>query len=1002
MTDIGTKIIKISRIALSAVVLFGVAFFCTDAAAANLSKNSYSPNLKIGGLLPECTYPQKSGGGKCLENLNAKSCLNTTPFSPIGRGVSSEMCARGKSWCARNDPGRKHRRCQNVAKGIVKNHEGYDYSAQCGTPIYAPCDGKITQCKTSGGSAGLYFKCNPDAVCGKNIEFRFYHNQGCKPNGSYKRGNQIGSSGKVSGYPCHMHIEIREGGVLLDPMNSGFDNYVCGCKSNEKVNRLNCFTGGAAPATEAVDTGYDTALTEATGEAVADANGGQPQMEENCTYAIVAENYQQAGCMFCKPFRILFNTASIMAKVAYDNLSEAVSIVVIIAFAIWMAVIIMQFISSFEIKEPRIMIKTLLNQAFRVLVIVLLLKGPLGDVLSMTLDPVFSTGLKIAQIGGGLVAGDNPAECNLTSGGDAVAIGDTGTVKAVGTGDDLSVVGSDVGGLSPELGNGIICTVKSIQDQIMDVMAIARVCWCLAWEDASVFGLIPNFGYLLTSFAFFVAAFLLMMIYPFLLVDSILKMAIAIALFPAALGAFAFKITSQYLMKVWNVFINAIFTFIFLSLIILIISTIAKQYVTEIITTDVKEGAIMGPILWYTVGAAKIMFVLFLGWAVLHEAKDFADKFAASINLNGIGSKTGSAFGAATKGLVAKPAFKLGKKAVKAGGRLAKENAGHYWRKFKAQRFKEDGDGLKSGMVDEDGEDMYHTFGSAWGSHAGYAWNSMMSKIESKGNSRLGRAWNKLNNKLKANTHETYHSFHTDENGNVKETKTKIYSNGRKVVTQSDVYGSVTRKEMADGSVAVTKQKGRSAIRKLVNKKGEVDMEALNGFMQNSLLSEKDKSLMIMSQLMKDRMGSYTGGSLDGIYKGRSIDNITTDSDGNRVISIRQINEDGTESTFTATFHSGNRVMTTVSTIGGDGKGYEYSTDGIIQRKTIIDGDKVEHRYSVASHYSDQTTRPVYIDGSVASNIDESKILFGKEDMKRFGEQVRTKGNKAYDLSEFL
>ena len=994
MTYIGTKIIKISKMAFSAFVLFGVVFFCTDAAAANLSKNSYSPNLKISGLLPECTYPQKNGGGACLERLNAKSCLNTTPFSPIGRGVSSEMCARGKNWCARNDPHKKHRRCQNVAKGIVKNHEGYDYSAPCGTAIYAPCDGKITQCKTTGGSAGLYFKCNPDAVCGKNIEYRFYHNQGCSKNGSYKKGQRIGSSGKVSGYPCHMHIEIREGGVLLDPMNSGFDNYVCGCKDNEKVNRLNCFTGGAAPATEAVDTGYDDSLTDATGEAVADANGGQPQMEENCTYAIVAENYQQAGCMFCKPFRILFNTASIMAKVAYDNLSEAVSIVVIIAFAIWMAVIIMQFISSFEIKEPRIMIKTLLNQAFRVLVIVLLLKGPLGDVLSMTLDPVFSTGLKIAQLGGGLVAGENPAECNLTSGGDAVAIGDTGTVKAVGTGDDLSVVGSDVGGLSPELGNGIICTVKSIQDQIMDVMAIARVCWCLAWEDASVLGLIPNFGYLLTSFAFFVAAFLLMMIYPFLLVDSILKMAIAIALFPAALGAFAFKVTSQYLMKIWNVFINAVFTFIFLSLIILIISTIAKQYVTEIITTDVKEGAIMGPILWYTVGAAKIMFVLFLGWAVLHEAKDFADKFAASINLNGIGSKTGSAFGAATKGLVAKPAFKLGKKAVKAGGRLAKENAGHLFRRGKAwasqQSFAqglaatdEDGNLLK----DEDGNQMYEDYAPT-----------------------IGNMWNRIRGR------KTFRSYKKDANGNVMETRTtvkgdferdengqiKTKNGGSKTVTQSDAYGSVTRKEMADGSVAVTKQKGRSAIRKLVNKKGEVDTEALNGFMQNSLLSEKDKSLMIMSQLMKDRMGSYTGGSLDGIYKGRSIDKITTDGDGNRVISIRQINEDGTKSTFTATFHPGNRVMTTVSTIGGDGRGYEYSTDGIIQRKTIIDGDKVEHRYSVAGHYSDQTTRPVYIDGSVASNIDESKILFGKEDMKRFGEQVRTKGNKAYDLSEFL
>lgn len=995
MTDIETKIKKIFKIATSAVLLFGIAFFCTNASAANLSKNSYSPNLKISGLLPECTYPQKTGGGKCLEQLNAKSCLNTTPFSPIGRGVSSEMCARGKDWCARNDPGRKHRRCQNVAKGIVKNHEGYDMSASCGTAIFAPCDGKITQCKTSGSSAGLYFKCDSEAVCGKNIEFRFYHNQGCKPNGHYTKGKQIGAAGSVSGYPCHMHIEIRENGVLLDPMNPGFDNYVCGCKNNEKVNRLNCFTGGAAPATEPVDTGYDMTATAATGEAIADANGGQPQLEENCTYAIVAENYQQAGCIFCKPFKILFNTASIMAKVSYDALAEAVAIVVVIAFAIWMAVIIMQFISSFEIKEPRIMIKTLLNQAFRVLVIVVILKGPMGDILSLTLDPVFSTGLKIAQIGGGLVAGDNPAECNLTSGGDAVAIGDTGTVKAVGTGDDLSVVGSDVGGLSPEMGNGIICTVKSIQDQIMDIMAIARVCWCLAWEDASVLGLIPNFGYILTSIAFFVAAFLLMMIYPFLLVDSMLKMAIAIALFPAALGAFAFKVTSQYLIKIWKVFLDAIFTFIFLSLIILIISAIAKQYIAEIITDDVKNGAIMGPIMWYTVGAAKIMFVLFLGWAVLHEAKDFAGKFSEStMQVGDIGSKTGSAFGGAVKGVVAKPAAKLGIKAIKKGGSLAKENLGHLARSGKERlshttmaqglAAKDDKGNL---LKDDDGNQLYEDYAPT-----------------------VSNMWNRLRGR------KTFRSYKKDANGNVMETRTTIKGDferdaqgriktkdgGTKTVTQSDAYGSVTHKEMADGSIAVTKQKNRAAIKKLVNKRGELDTEAMNAFIQNSLLSEKDKNLMIMSQLMKDRMGSYTGGSLDGIHKQRQVSDIQTDSDGNKYIKVEQINEDGTKSTFTATFHPNNRVMTTVTTVGGDGKGYSYATDGIIQRKTIINGNKEEHIYSVASHYSNQTTRPVYIDGSVATNIDENNILFSKEDMTRFGEQVRTKGNKAYDLSEFL
>ena len=80
-----------------------------------------------------------------------------------------------------------------------------------------------------------------------------------------------------------------------------------------------------------------------------------------------------------------------MAKNSYDALAGAVSIIVIIAFAIWLAVTILKFVSSFETKEPRAMINTLLQQTFRVLVIFFLLQGPISEILSLTLDPVFAT-----------------------------------------------------------------------------------------------------------------------------------------------------------------------------------------------------------------------------------------------------------------------------------------------------------------------------------------------------------------------------------------------------------------------------------------------------------------------------------------------------------------------------------------------------------------------------------------------------------------------------------
>ncbi|MDO4184024.1 MAG: hypothetical protein Q4D11_02125, partial [Rhodospirillales bacterium] len=97
----------------------------------------------------------------------------------------------------------------------------------------------------------------------------------------------------------------------------------------------------------------------------------------------------------------------------------------------------------------------------------------------------------------------------------------------------------------------------------------------------------------------------------------------------------------------------------------------------------------------------------------------------------------------------------------------------------------------------------------------------------------------------------------------------------------------------------------------------------------------------------------------------------------------------------------GDRAMTTVITVDKNRKGVAYASDGIVQRKTAINGDTVRHQYSIAKEYSDQTARPVFMDGSLASNIKREDIMFSNEDMKRFAEQVRDKGNKAYTLPEF-
>ena len=976
---------KTVKVLIGTLMVLSCIFYVTSVQA-----DYNSSKLFVGGKLDECSK-QKRGGASCLKDLNQKSCINTTPFSPIG-GVSSEMCARGRIWCQQNDPHRKHKRCQNVAKGIVKNHEGYDYRAACGTTIQAPCDGRVT----NGKKNGLRYECS---MCGKTIEYTFYHNRKGSGNGTYKKGQKIGESGDLNGYPCHMHIEIRADGVLVDPMNSGFDAYVCSCKSeDQRVNRMSCFGVGSEK-----DVGVAEAFSGASG---GDGDTAPTEFAQRgaCDYISVMNDYHQFGCIFCTPFRILFNAASVMAKKTYDTLAKAVVGVVVIGFAIWLALVVMRFVSHFETRDPRIFVKTMLNQAFRVLVVVLLLQGPVEQLMSMTLDPLFATGLKLAQMTGGMTMDESASGCGLEA--------NSSTAAPEGSNDSTQgavegvVSGNDQAGLSPEMGNGIICTIKNTQDQIIDVLALARVTHCLAWEKTTLV-FIPNFAYLITALLFFIAAFILLVTYPFLLVDSVLKMAVSVALLPAALGAYAFKITSKYLAKVFGTFIDAIMTFIFLSLVIMIVTSIAKQYVTDILTDDIKSGGMLGTIVWFTIGAIKIIFVLFLGWAVLGDIKEFAKKFAGSVGGGGgiggradIGSAVGLTANSLFKNYAVDPAMKFAKKRVKSGAALAKENIGHGYRKVKSMSFTaisrraKNDDGTD--MLDEGGNQMYKTGGSS----IGRAWNAALGKMQ-KDNPRSWLA-QKFNNGLKkaeVNTHSHYRSYGSDASGNLVETKTRINRDGSKVVVQRDVFGSVATAYDKNGNVIKQTTKPAKSLKQMINKRGEIDTATVAAFVQSSLMSHTNKQLMIMETLINSRMGNYEGGRLDGRFVSRNTRQFVDDN-GNQVMQIIQQNENGSVTTFTAQF-KGKRVMTNVSTMDKNGKGVSYETDGIIQRKSIIDGDNVTRLYSVAEAYSNRALHAVHIDGSVSDNLPKDEIMFSDNDLQEFGQQVLNHGNKAYTFTEF-
>ncbi|BDZ48278.1 metalloendopeptidase [Frondihabitans sucicola] len=99
-----------------------------------------------------------------------------------------------------------------------KLHAGADFSAGCGTPIYATSAGTVTYAGAYGGYGNLIIIDH-----GNGVTSAYGH---VFPSGIYVRAGQrvsegqniagVGNAGVSTG--CHLHFEVRRGGIATDPM----------------------------------------------------------------------------------------------------------------------------------------------------------------------------------------------------------------------------------------------------------------------------------------------------------------------------------------------------------------------------------------------------------------------------------------------------------------------------------------------------------------------------------------------------------------------------------------------------------------------------------------------------------------------------------------------------------------------------------------------------------------------------------------------------------------
>ena len=301
-------------------------------------------------------------------------------------------------------------------------------------------------------------------------------------------------------------------------------------------------------------------LTDKQGELKSlEVEKGKIEKEKGSTKCAPYKYYEPVkNCFLCPIFSTMFNTVNGVTEKAITSYSDSVARVVIVAFAIWLALLILRFVSSIETKDLKDLVQAIITQAFVVALVVLILETGVSKFFNTFVTPIYLTGQSAAQV--------------------VFTHAETSAAN-----EQITMISEEYkDGFSPEIGRSIIKTMTTIENAISKFRALGVSIMCYSFTaEANGILFFPNFLYLLTGVVLWTFATVLIVALPFLMIDSVFQLGVVGALMPPAIGAAAFKYTrSKYTKPVWDTFLNSMFAFVFISMVVLLLLGVLKQSLT--------------------------------------------------------------------------------------------------------------------------------------------------------------------------------------------------------------------------------------------------------------------------------------------------------------------------------------------------------------------------------------------------------------------------------------
>jgi hypothetical protein len=641
-------------------------------------------------------------------------------------------------------------------------------------------------------------------------------------------------------------------------------------------------------------------------------------------------------------FKVVFNTVSSVCNTSITKFSSAVIRVVLIGFGIWLAIQILAFVSSLETRDLKDLAQSLITQGFLVMIAVFILSTGAAKFLNTFIVPVYRTGQLMSQT--------MFSDC-LTSSDETADIKSSGQKTQCSAGDNnanfsFSSTGfkTYANGLPVEMGATIVQTMTMMENRVRKFQALGAALLCQSWVDSKIF-IVPKFGYFWTGLVLWILASVLIVAVPFLLIDAVFELGVAVAILPVAVGGFPFKATRQYCKKVWETFLNSTFMFLFVSIVVLIVLGTLYSAVTDgegtldnfddlfqaTTASQIAYAQILNTLGWFGWPFVRLTCVFLLAWSVMSTGKDFAGKFASSISSTSIGSSIATMAASTTKGMTIS---------------TAKPFAQHAWNKVRtgvpAAASKLSG-AVKDGI------------------------NSMRrDKLQSKFDNVPGQ------DGKKTFTDKNGHTF-TLENGVVTETYTK----GNRTITKINT-GHMTRvvtaEKKKDGKVVYNEKikQNDNLLNEIMQKDGKIDVNKLQELTQGLEGKAKEEAMIAFTKAAVEKRISkhaHDYGKANNLNKPEVV---KMDLEHGEMV-IREQNDKGEVCFSRVKLHSNGYMEVSMAKVDKNGKVRELQSDGIRNKMSTYklqegvdvnnlgsiesvraaedDPTKRKNRYSYSKHY---------------------------------------------------